>query len=134
MKKSILTAIMTEAWNIRKTAAKNFSCKVSEISFSRCLKQAWDFYKKVKRDEKAKNRLTCCAVIVTERRKNRYNTGHKYVELRGGVKGTGQLIDRYDFFPELQTFSELANWMFKRQEKYRYLNFRYNYKGSDIFF
>lgn len=33
--------VMTRAWEIRKEAAKKFSCKVIEINFSACLKLAW---------------------------------------------------------------------------------------------
>jgi hypothetical protein len=33
--------IMKNAWGIRKSAAAKFSCPVSEINFSDCLKQAW---------------------------------------------------------------------------------------------
>ena len=42
MKKSYnLKAIMGRAWAIRKAAAAEIGCKVSEIVFSLCLKQAW---------------------------------------------------------------------------------------------
>lgn len=42
MKKTYdLTAIMSRAWEIRKTAAAEIGCKVSEVVFSLCLKQAW---------------------------------------------------------------------------------------------
>ena len=42
MKKSYnLKAIMGCAWAIRKAAAAEIGCKVSEIVFSLCLKQAW---------------------------------------------------------------------------------------------
>ena len=38
MKKS---EIMKRAWEIRKEAAEKIGCKISEIVFSFCLKQAW---------------------------------------------------------------------------------------------
>lgn len=41
MKKYDLTAIMSRAWEIRKSAAAEIGCKVSEVVFSLCLKQAW---------------------------------------------------------------------------------------------
>ena len=41
MKKYDLTAIMSRAWEIRKSAAEEIGCKVSEVVFSLCLKQAW---------------------------------------------------------------------------------------------
>ena len=42
MKKSFnLSAIMGRAWAIRKSAAAEMGCKVSEVVFSLCLKQAW---------------------------------------------------------------------------------------------
>ena len=42
MKKSYnLNAIMGRAWAIRKSAAAEIGCKVSEVVFSLCLKQAW---------------------------------------------------------------------------------------------
>lgn len=36
-----MTAIMRRAWDIRKTAAAEMGCWVSEVVFSLCLKQAW---------------------------------------------------------------------------------------------
>lgn len=42
MKKTFnLSAIMGRAWAIRKNAAAEMGCKVSEVVFSLCLKQAW---------------------------------------------------------------------------------------------
>lgn len=42
MKKNYdLTAIMSRAWAIRKSAAAEIGCPVSEVVFSLCLKQAW---------------------------------------------------------------------------------------------
>ncbi len=42
MKKTYnLKNIMSRAWEIRKTAAAEIGCKVSEVVFSLCLKQAW---------------------------------------------------------------------------------------------
>ena len=42
MKKSYnLNAIMGRAWAIRKSAAAEIGCAVSEVVFSLCLKQAW---------------------------------------------------------------------------------------------
>ena len=39
--------IMKMAWNIRKEAARKFGCKVSEVIFSICLKQAWSEFKTI---------------------------------------------------------------------------------------
>lgn len=36
-----LAAIMRRAWSIRKEAAEEMGCRVSEVVFSLCLKQAW---------------------------------------------------------------------------------------------
>lgn len=42
MKKSYnLSGIMSRAWSIRKNAAEEIGCKVSEVIFSECLKMAW---------------------------------------------------------------------------------------------
>lgn len=42
MKKTFnLSSIMRRAWAIRKSAAAEMGCKVSEVVFSLCLKQAW---------------------------------------------------------------------------------------------
>lgn len=41
MKKYNLTDIMSRAWAIRKSAAAEIGCPVSEVVFSLCLKQAW---------------------------------------------------------------------------------------------
>ena len=41
MKKYNLTTIMSRAWAIRKSAAAEIGCAVSEVVFSLCLKQAW---------------------------------------------------------------------------------------------
>ena len=36
-----LAAIMRRAWDIRKNAAAEIGCKVSEVVWGLCLKQAW---------------------------------------------------------------------------------------------
>lgn len=41
MKKYNLKSIMRRAWYIRKSAASEIGCKVSEVVWSLCLKQAW---------------------------------------------------------------------------------------------
>ena len=33
--------VMKKAWKIRKESAKKFGCKVSEINFGECMKEAW---------------------------------------------------------------------------------------------
>lgn len=41
MKKYDLTAIMRKAWSLRKAAAAEMGCKVSEVIMSECLRDAW---------------------------------------------------------------------------------------------
>ena len=46
--------IMKRAWEIRREAAKNHGCKVSEILMSDCLKMAWHEAKNPKKKERKK--------------------------------------------------------------------------------
>jgi flagellar biosynthesis component FlhA len=39
--KAMKSRVMRIAWAIRKTAAEEYGCKVSEISMSKCMKMAW---------------------------------------------------------------------------------------------
>ena len=41
-------AVMNKAWSIRKAAACEMKCKVSEVCFSICLKMAWQEIKSVR--------------------------------------------------------------------------------------
>ena len=43
--KTINSIVMKTAWSIRKNAAEEFGCKVSEILWSECLKMAWAMVK-----------------------------------------------------------------------------------------
>lgn len=39
--KRIRSNVMKRAWQIRKEASVKFGCRVSEVDFSECMKQAW---------------------------------------------------------------------------------------------
>lgn len=102
MKKSFnLSAIMGRAWAIRKSAAAEMGCKVSEVVFSLCLKQAWA-------EAEGVNAEINAAAVVAEWAAT---TPEKQVEwLQRCVVRAGRDVIGYSTEDHYHQFNERAAW------------------------
>lgn len=101
MKKYDLTAIMSRAWAIRKSAAAEMGCKVSEVVFSLCLKQAWA-------EAEGVNAEINAAAVVTEWAAT---TPEKQVEwLQRCVVRAAKDVIGYSTEDHYHQFNECAAW------------------------
>lgn len=96
-----LSAIMRRAWAIRKNAAAEIGCKVSEVVFSLCLKQAWAEAEGVNAEINAASVAAEWAAVAPE----------KQVEwLQRCVVRAGRDVIGYSTEDHYHQFNECAAW------------------------
>ena len=97
-----LAAIMRRAWSIRKEAAEEMGCRVSEVVFSLCLKQAWAEAEAVNAEVNA-NEIANEWAGMTERQQVNMMSACIRKAAKNEIKFSTE--DHYLQFPEVPAFS-----------------------------